>query len=237
MQLKGLSELASASAQLGQSYPLPTLTPWSPAWLEGKLDPWTLCAVAPRWGAKHILVPDDHGQALLRTTTHSRRICLFPVFSITPKELVPKPRLLSLLCLSLPNKGSGGPGSAVSWGSTSRPSTLFAYCSQMLFPAHWVILVMHRLLRAASEGRRKRKGTRYDPSPIANTSSSLFLQLPSAQPCLNPALCTAKAQCPSRIGDPQPQNVQIWGRRKHWGWQQPEVGNGLQGSTGWLAEV
>lgn len=74
MQLKGLSERVSASAWLRWSYPLPTLTLWSPPLLEGKLDPWTLCAAAPRWGAKHIFVPGVRGKALLCTTTHARKI-------------------------------------------------------------------------------------------------------------------------------------------------------------------
>lgn len=124
-------------------------------------------------------MPDGRGQALLRTTTHSRRIWLFPVSSITPKELVPKPRVLSLPCLSLPSEGRGGPGCAVSWGSTSRPSTLFAYCSQLLFPAHWVS--SGYAPTAQSCFRRQQEEKRNEIQPLSHSKHKQFAVPPTPQ--------------------------------------------------------
>lgn len=209
MQLKGLSELASASAWLRWSYPLPTLTPWSPALLEGKLDPRTLCAVAPRWGAKHILVPSAVDKLCFapQPTPGGSGSSLRPP---SPRGAGSKASAALLLCLSFPSEGSGGPGCAMSWGSTSSPSTLFAYCSQLLLPAHGVSSAY--TLAAQSCFRRQQEEKRNEIQPPCHSKHQQFAVLPTPQhlspnePC--PVHCKTPVPPPG-WGIHSPQNEQI----------------------------
>ena len=157
-----------------------------------------------------------------------------PLSSINPKELVRKPRVLFLLCLSLLSEG-GGPGCAAGGGSTSGPQHLICLPPRSCFflRAGRVLVMLaardSRSLRAASKGGRKIKGTRYNPPshgkhrwfavPVTPWRSSLL------------ELCPVLCKSPVSLLAGGSKNKQIWGQRKCWGWRQPRAGKGWWGGT------